>query len=139
MAVIALLAVTHVGALLVLLPVPAVIAAGAAFLLLAAPVVLTGAPAVSGYLRLDDTTTFLALGDWVLAHGHSTAGLPPSTYEAAIQLYLAGGYPVGSILPLAATGRLTGIDLIWLWTPFCMIIVLGGLIVFAAGILIGNA
>jgi hypothetical protein len=112
---------------------PAFVAAGAAFALLAAPVVLTGAPAVSGYLRLDDTTTFLALGDWVLRHGHSTAGLPPSTYEAAIQLYLAGGYPVGSILPLAATGRLTGIDLIWLWMPF--LAVLGGLLAAAVAVL----
>ncbi len=112
---------------------PALIAGVAAFLLLAAPVVLTGAPAVSGYLRLDDTTTFLALGDWVLAHGHSTAGLPPSTYEAAIQLYLTGGYPVGSILPLAATGRLTGIDLIWLWMPF--LAVLGGLLAAAVAVL----
>jgi len=113
---------------------PALIAAGAAFVLLAAPVVLTGTPAVSGYLRLDDTTTFLALGDWVLAHGHSSAGLPPSTYEAAIQLYLAGGYPVGSNLPLAATGRLTGIDLIWLWMPF--IAVLGGLLAAAVAVLV---
>jgi hypothetical protein len=61
------------------------------FALLAAPVVMSGAPAVSGYIRLDDTNTFLALGDRVLSHGRDTAGLAPSTYEAMLSSYLGGG------------------------------------------------
>ena len=106
----------------------------ATFGLLALPVVLTGAPAVSGYIRLDDTATFLALGDWVLAHGHSTAGLAPSTYEATLSSYLAGDYPTGSVLPLVATGRPTGVDLLWLWAPY--LAVLGGLLSAAIAVLL---
>lgn len=93
-------------------------AALGAFALLAAPVVLSGAPAVSGYIRLDDTNTFLALGDRVLAHGRDTAGLAPSTYEATLYSYLEGGYPTGSTLPLVAAGRLGGFEPIWLWMPY---------------------
>ena len=89
---------------------------------------------MSGYIRLDDTTTFLALGDWVLAHGRSTDGLAPSTYEAMLSSYLAGGYPTGSVLPLAAAGRLTGVDLIWLWAPY--LAVLGGLLAVAIAVLL---
>lgn len=96
----------------------AVVAALGAFALLAAPVVLSGAPAVSGYIRLDDTNTFLALGDWVLSHGRDTAGLAPSTYEAMLSSYLDGGYPTGSTLPLVAVGRLGGFELVWLWMPY---------------------
>ena len=113
----------------------AILAGLTAFGLLALPVVLTGAPAVSGYIRLDDTTTFLALGDWVLAHGRSTAGLAPSTYEAMLSSYLAGGYPTGSVLPLVATGRLTGIELMWLWAPY--LAVLGGALATAIAVLLG--
>ncbi len=95
----------------------ALVALGA-FALFAAPVVLTGSPGVSGYLRLDDSTTFLALGDWVFQHGRSTAGLPASTYETSLTLYLASGYPVGSMLPLVSIGRLSGQELMLLWMPF---------------------
>ncbi len=109
-------------------------AALTAFALFAAPVVLSGAPAVSGYLRLDDTTTFLALGDWVFEHGRSTSGLPASTYEATLQLYLASGYPVGSMLPLVAVGRLSGQELMWLWMPF--IAVLGALLALAIDVVL---
>ncbi len=105
-----------------------------AFALFAAPVVFSGAPAVSGYLRLDDTTTFLALGDWVFQHGRSTAGLAPSTYETSLTLYLASGYPVGSMLPLVAVGRLQGHELMWLWMPY--ISVLGALLALAIEVIL---
>ncbi len=97
---------------------PAVLAGLAAFALLAAPVVLSGHPALSGYIRLDDTATFLALADWVLAHGNDTSGLAPSTYEATLRSYLDSGYPTSWGFPLVAVGRMTGVDLLWLWSPY---------------------
>lgn len=113
---------------------PLLAVAAGAFALYAAPVVLSGAPNVSGYLRLDDTTTFLALGDWVFEHGRSTTGLPPSTYETSLTLYLASGYPVGSMLPLVAVGRLSGQELMYLWMPFMA--VLGTLLALAIELII---
>ena len=99
-----------------------VVAAAIAFALVAAPVVLTGAPAIAGYIRLDDSATFLALGDWVLAHGHDTSGLTPSTFEAAVSVNLDGGYPTGAVLPLVAVGRLSGVDLAWAYMPYLAVL-----------------
>jgi len=112
----------------------AAFAALIAFALLAAPVVLSGAPAVSGYIRLDDSATFLALGDWMLAHGRDTAGLAPSTFEATVQRNLSIGYPVGAVLPAAAAGRLTGVDLAWAWAPYLAVI--GSLLALATVVLV---
>ena len=57
------------------------------FCVFAAPVVLSGSPTFAGYIKLDDTATWFALTDRVMEHGHSLAGLEPSTLpgDARIQ------------------------------------------------------
>lgn len=94
------------------------VAAGGAFLLYAAPTLLSGAPAVDGYIRLDDSATWTVLGDYVLRHGTDLSGLAPSTHQSALTAYLPGHYPVGAFLPLAATGRLIGTDLAWVYSSY---------------------
>ena len=113
---------------------PAAAAAAAAFALVAAPVVLSGDPAIAGYIRLDDSATFLALGDWVLSHGHDTAGLAPSTFEAAVRINLDTGYPTGVVLPLVALGRLSGVDLAWAYMPY--LAVLAGMLAAAIAVVL---
>ncbi|MCU0314107.1 MAG: hypothetical protein MUC84_08625, partial [Solirubrobacteraceae bacterium] len=104
-------------------PTPATAATGvAAAAVYLAPVVLSGAPAISGYIRLDDSATWIAIADHVLTSGRDVAGLAPSTHQAALASYLSSFYPAGSLLPLAAAGRLAGQDLAWVWAPY-----LGGL------------
>src|ERR671923_88800 len=49
----------------------------------AAPVVLSGEATFAGYIKLDDTATFLALTDRAIEHGRGLEGLAPSSYEAA--------------------------------------------------------
>ena len=93
-------------------------AAVAAFLAVGAPVLLTGAATFAGYIVLDDTATFLAIGDRVLDEGRSLAGLAPSSYEAVLDAYAAHGYPIGSMLPPAIGHQLTGQDLAWLYQPY---------------------
>jgi hypothetical protein len=96
-------------------------AAGAAlavFAVFAAPVVLSGEPTFAGYIKLDDTATWLALTDRVMEHGHSLAGLEPSTYRATLEFNLAGGYPVGAFLPFGVAQKLTGGDLAWVFQPY---------------------
>ena len=95
----------------------AVGSAVAVFAAFAAPVVLSGEATFAGYIKLDDTSTFLALTDRALEHGRSLEGLAPSSYEAALAFNLSF-YPLGSLLPLGAGAALTGQDPAWLFQPY---------------------
>ena len=84
----------------------------------AAPVVLSGSVGLAGWIKLDDTATWLAFADRLAEAGRTTDGLPPSTYEALLQINWDSGYPVGAFSPLGVTGRLAGADLAWLVQPY---------------------
>jgi hypothetical protein len=99
-------------------PDPAWAAAGLVFAVFAAPIVLSGEPTWAGYIKLDDTSTWLALADRALSQGHSIAGLPPSTYQLALANYLTTGYPLGAFLPLGLGHQLVGQDAAWLVSPW---------------------
>lgn len=114
-------------------------AAGAAALVFAvygAPVLLSGEATFAGYIRLDDTATWLALTDRVMEHGPSLAGLAPSTYEATLAFNLGDGYPVGVFIPLGAGHVLTGIDSAWLIQPY--ISLLAAMLALSAWQLLGR-
>ena len=96
----------------------AAIAATAVFGMFAAPVVLSGNLTVPGWIKLDDTATWLALTDRVMQHARDVHGLPPSTYELVLAHNFASGYPLGAFLPLGVGGRLVGVDLAWLFQPY---------------------
>jgi hypothetical protein len=87
------------------------------FAVYAAPVVLSGAATFTGYLKLDDTATFLALADRALEHGRSLDGLAPSSYEATLAINLPF-YPLGSLLPLGIGARVVGQDTAWVFQPY---------------------
>jgi hypothetical protein len=84
----------------------------------AAPIVLSGGATWAGYVKLDDTATWLALVDRTLSAGHTLSGLPTSTYADTLSAYLTGGYPVGSFLPLGLGHALLGQDIAWLTDPW---------------------
>lgn len=96
---------------------PAVGALGV-FFVFGAPVILSGSATFAGYVKLDDTSTWLAFTDHVLAHGHSVTGLEPSSYEATIQINLGAGYPLGAFIPLGVGHELTGQDSAWLFQSY---------------------
>ncbi len=96
----------------------ALAAALGVFAFYAAPVVLSGDPTFAGYIKLDDTATWLTLVDHVMAHGRDISGLEPSSYQATLNANLPGGYPVGAFLPLGLGSRLTGSDVAWLVQPY---------------------
>jgi hypothetical protein len=98
------------------------LAALVAFAVFAAPVVLSGDSTIAGYIKLDDTATWLAFADRVPDHGRTTAGLEPSTYQVLLSSYFASGYPMGSFLPLGAAARLTGHDAAWLVAPYLAVL-----------------
>jgi hypothetical protein len=100
----------------------ALVAAAAVFVAYGAPVLLSGTATFAGYIKLDDTATFLALTDRMMEHGRSLAGLAPSSYEATLSVNLAHGYPLGSLVPLGIGSKLMGTDPAWLyqpWLSFC--------------------
>jgi hypothetical protein len=93
-------------------------AAVAVFAVFAAPVVLSGEPGFAGYIKLDDTATWLALTDRVMEHGRDLAGMEPSTYRATLEANLPSGYPVGVFLPFGTAQKLVGGDLAWVFQPY---------------------
>jgi hypothetical protein len=95
----------------------AVASAVVVFVCFGAPVLLSGDATFAGYIKLDDTSTFLALADRALEHGRSLEGLAPSSYEAALA-YNLHFYPLGSLLPFGMGSALTGQDAAWLVQPF---------------------
>jgi hypothetical protein len=82
-----------------------------------APVIASGRATFTGYVKLDDTATFLALVDRALDHGRSLAGLAPSTYEATLAVNLPF-YPLGSLLPLGIGARIVAQDTAWVFQPY---------------------
>jgi hypothetical protein len=113
-------------------------AALAVFAVFAAPVVLSGSPTFAGYIKLDDTATWLALTDRIMEHGRDLSGLEPSTYRATLEANLPNGYPVGVFLPFGTAQKLVGGDLAWVFQPYlsflaamlalCLWQILGGIL-----------
>jgi hypothetical protein len=93
-------------------------AALASFALLAAPIVLSGEATFAGYVKLDDTATWMALTDRVIESGRTLGGLAPSTYEATLAFNLGEGYPVGAFLPLGIASAIAGQDVAWTIQPY---------------------
>lgn len=96
---------------------PALAALGA-LLIYAAPVLLSGSATFAGYVRLDDTSTWLAMTDQALAHGRSLASLAPSTYRLLLAANVSNGYPLGAFMLLGIGHGLTGIDSAWVFQPY---------------------
>ena len=88
------------------------------FAVYSAPIVLSGTATWAGYVKLDDTATWLALVDRTLSSGHTLAGLAPSTYMDTLAAYLTNGYPVGAFLPLGLGHAFLGEDIAWLTDPW---------------------
>ncbi len=80
--------------------------------------VLSGEPTFGGYIKLDDTASWLGITDRLMQHGRSLAGLEPSSYQAMLHFYVDSDYPVGSFLPLGIGHVLTGEDSAWLYQPY---------------------
>jgi hypothetical protein len=92
--------------------------AAGVYAVFAAPVVLVGAT-FAGYIRLDDTSTFMSFLDRATNHGYGAAGLQPSTYKAVLlHEGYKYGYPLGAMLPLDVGNTLLRVDQLWLWQPY---------------------
>jgi hypothetical protein len=95
-----------------------VLAALGALFVYGAPVLLSGSATFAGYVRLDDTATWLGITDQVMSHGRSLANLPPSTYSLLVASYVSNSYPLGGFMLLGVGHGLTGIDSAWIFQPY---------------------
>jgi hypothetical protein len=94
-------------------------AALAIYLVFSAPYLLSGENTFGGYIKLDDTATWLNITDQVMSHGRDLSSLPQSSYEHNLAFYLGTtGYPLGSFLPLGVARPLVGTDIAWLFQPY---------------------
>jgi hypothetical protein len=122
-AAIPVVGVVAVGGLLIVQPIrrlafwPALTALGV-LLAYGAPVLLSGSATFAGYLRLDDTASWLAITDHVMSHGRSLTDLPPSTFRSVLTEYVENNYPLGSFMLLGVGHGLTGIDSAWIYQPY---------------------
>jgi hypothetical protein len=87
------------------------------FVIYGIPVILSGEATFLGFNKLDDTSTWLGITDWVMYHGRSLSGLGPSTYEFVLKNYVGTGYPVGAFLPMGIGHVLVREDVAWLFQP----------------------
>jgi hypothetical protein len=89
----------------------------AAYVTVGLPVIAAGRLTFPGYLI--DTTAGIQLagGEWILHHGVQLPHLYPA-YGEMLAHYFGSGYPAGGQVLLAATGWLSGQDLLWLYFPF---------------------
>ena len=94
-------------------------AAVSVYAVFAAPVVLSGQATFAGYIKLDDTSSWLGQTARLLTHGRNLTGLAPSSYEAMLSYYWKDyGYPAGAFPPLGVAHELVGVDAAWLFQPY---------------------
>jgi hypothetical protein len=94
------------------------LAALGVLLVYGAPVLLSGQATFTGFIKLDDTSTWFDITDRVMSHARSSAGLPPSTYALEFSAQAAPNYPFGAFM-LSGVGRaLVGVDIAWVFQPY---------------------
>ena len=89
----------------------------AVFALFAAPFLILGEATLAGYVKLDDTATWLALTDHVFEYGRGLGNLAPSTHQQVIADYIGGSYPIGGFVPAALMSKLSGEDVAFTIQP----------------------
>src|SRR5262249_57616294 len=73
-------------------------AAIAVLLVYGAPVLLSGQATFTGFIKLDDTSTWLGFADQFMSHGRAVASLPKSSFALVLQTNIVTLYPFPSFL-----------------------------------------
>jgi hypothetical protein len=94
------------------------LAAVGILLVYGAPVLLSGQATFTGYIKLDDTATWLNIIDHAMTHLHEFSGGVPSTYATNFIGDVGPTYPLGAFMLLAVGHAFTGIDSAWIIQPY---------------------
>lgn len=90
----------------------------ATYVIYLSPVIVSARPTFLGWIKLDDGSTFMAFVDQLLTGGRTTAGLPQSTFEAAVQYNFDRGYPMGAFVPFGVLAQILRVDVAWVYQPY---------------------
>jgi hypothetical protein len=96
----------------------ALLAAIGVLLAYGAPVLLSGQATIAGFIKLDDTATWLGFTDQVMSHGRALGNLPPSDYALILQTNIGSGYPLGAFIGLGVGRALVDMDAAWVFQPY---------------------
>jgi hypothetical protein len=96
---------------------PVIAALGIVFVY-GAPVLLTGHATFTGYIRLDDTASFLDVIDHAMSNLHQFPAVAQSTYQQVFIGDFTPTYPLGSFMLSAIGHLLTGINAAWIVQPY---------------------
>jgi hypothetical protein len=101
------------------IPLAALVGALGVLLVYGAPVILSGEATFLGYVRLDDTATWLGFVDQFFTHGRNLSSLSDqSTYWLLLNTNLtSAGYPAGAFMLPGIGHWITGIDPAWIFQP----------------------
>jgi hypothetical protein len=91
--------------------------AAVVFLLFASPFLVIGEATWAGYIKLDDTATWMALTDHIFEYGRGVGHLAPSTHQQVIVDYLGGSYPIGGFVPAGLMSKISGQDVAFTIQP----------------------
>jgi hypothetical protein len=94
------------------------LAAVGVLLVYGAPVLLSGQATFTGFIKLDDTSTWFNVVDTVMTHGRSVAGVAPSTFTLVFTGDVGSSYPLGAFILPGLGHQLTGIDVAWIFQPY---------------------
>jgi hypothetical protein len=94
------------------------IAAVGVVLAYGAPVLLSGQATFTGFVTLDDTSTWFNIIDHVFSHGHSVSGELPSTYSLVFTGDVGPTYPLGAFMLPGVARALLGVDIAWVFQPY---------------------
>lgn len=110
---------------------PAALAGLITYVVFGLPLMMYGSPSWAGWVQLDDTATWFAATDRLMAAGHSVPNVISSTYERLIDVVFGGNvlnyggvanthfdYPTGSFIPYGVVSKLTGIEKAWIFQPY---------------------
>ena len=117
-------------------------AATGVYAVFGAPVLLSGRTTFTGYIKLDDTATYMSMLDRASTHAYSVSELHSSTYKAVLHFGYVFGYPLGSLLPLDVGQTILRVDPLWLWQPylaFLAVLIALGLYQLASGLVQSRA
>jgi hypothetical protein len=102
-------------------PIPrwSLIAAVGVLVAYGAPVLATGTATFTGWVKLDDTSTWLGITAHMFSDGRSVASLQPSSYKLLLQTNLGtAAYPVGAFMLLGVGRALVHVDAAWVYQPY---------------------
>src|SRR5205809_196649 len=83
-----------------------------------APVLLSGQATFAGFIRLDDTGTWLNVIDHVMSHARSVSGELPSTYRLVYTGDVGPSYPLGAFMLPGVARAIVGVNMAWAFQPF---------------------